>query len=287
MSRKPIIAKTIAAVLCIAVLLTLGRISTRSAVAKDPEIKDGIPGTVVKVDVNQGTVTIAEKGSRERTYSITEETVIVGPRGGIVHRRLKNPRFHNGLPITIVADGTTAVELHLGYDRKARETTGATSRSVRSPRPASDNTTPSSTGSTSTGTNDAGTSTAPSNPTPSTTTTRTSRFRGLGESKRATGTEAVKSEEEEDEDNEFPGKIKSVEPGKRVLVITLVNGKDRSFLLAHDVKVTVNNRVSRSGLSDAALKPGIPLTVITESGGRKVKEVRVTTAISRRARKAA
>jgi len=281
MSRKPISATPLAALLCSAVVLTLGLLSARSAVAKDPEIKDGIPGTVVKVDVNQGTVTIADKGSRERTYSITEETVIVGPRGGIVRRRLKDPRFHGGLPITIVANGTTAVELHLGYDRKSRETTGATSRSVSSPRPASDNTTPSSPGS-----NDAGTSTPPSNPTPSTSTTRTSRFRGLGESKRATGKDAAKSEEEEDEDNEFPGKVKSVDPDKRVLVITLVNGKDRSFFLAHDVKVTVNNRMSRQGLSDAALKPGIPLTVITEAGGRKVKEVKVTTVATRRLRKA-
>jgi hypothetical protein len=286
MSRKLIPRTPIAGILCIAVLLTVGLLSNRTAQAKDPEIKDGIPGTVVNVDVNQGTVTIAEKGSRERTYSVTEETVIVGPRGGIVHRRLKDHRFHSGLPITIVADGTTAVELHLGYDRKARETSGVTSRSASSSRPASDNTTPSSTGTTSTGTSDTGSSTPPSSPTPSTSTTRTSRFRGLGESKRVTGKEAAK-DEEEDEDNEFPGKVKSVDPDKHVLVITLINGKDRSFLLAHDVKVTVNNRASRHGLSDAAFKPGIPLTVVTEAGGRKVKEVKVTTVTSRRVKKAA
>jgi hypothetical protein len=281
MSRKPIPRTPIAGVLCSAVLLTVGLLSNRTAQAKDPEIKDGIPGTVVKVDVNQGTVTIAEKGSRERAYSITSETVIVGPRGGIVRRRLKDPRFHSGLPITVVANGSSAVELHLGYDRKARETTGATSRSVSSPRSSSDNTPPSTTS-----TSDAGTSTPPSNPTPSTSTTRTSRFRGFGESKRVTGKDAAKSEEEEDEDNEFPGKVKTVDPDKRVLVITLVNGKDRSFLLSHDVKVTVNNRMSRRGLSDAALQPGVALTVITEPGGRKVKEVNVSTAATRRLRKA-
>jgi hypothetical protein len=281
MSRKPIPRTPIAGVLCTVVLMTVGLLCNQTAQAEDPEIKDGIPGTVVKVDVNQGTVTIADKGSRERTYSITEETVIVGPRGGIVHRRLKDHRFHSGLPLTIVANGTTAVELHLGYDRKARETTGVSSRSARSSRPASDNTTPSSTGS-----NDAGTSTPSSNPTPSTSTTRTSRFRDLGESKRATDKDAAK-EEEEDEDNEFPGKVKSVDPEKHVLVITLINGKDRSFLLAHDVKVMVNNRASRHGLSDAAFKPGIPLTVVTEAGGRKVKEVKVTTIAGRRVKKAA
>jgi hypothetical protein len=71
-----------------------------------------------------------------------------------------------------------------------------------------------------------------------------------------------------------------------LLVITLLNGKDRAFLLARDVKVTVNGRASRDGLSDAAIKPGMPLTVVTEAGGRKVKEVKVTPAVTRRLRKA-
>jgi hypothetical protein len=71
-----------------------------------------------------------------------------------------------------------------------------------------------------------------------------------------------------------------------MLVITLLNGKDRSFLLASDVKVTVNGRVSRHGLSDTAIKPGIPLTVVTEAGSRKVKEVKVFSAAARRAKKA-
>ena len=97
--------------------------------AKDSEIKDGIPGTVVKVDAAQGTVTIAEKEGRERTYTVNQETQIIGPRGGIVHSRLHDHRFHAGLPITVVANGTTAAELHLGYDRKARG--GRTTSSAR------------------------------------------------------------------------------------------------------------------------------------------------------------
>ena len=97
------------------------------AEAKDPETKGGTTGKVVAVDATKGTVTIADANNRERTYSITEETVIVGPRGGVVHSRLKDHRFHSGLPITVVANGSTATELHLGYDRKARGT-AATSR---------------------------------------------------------------------------------------------------------------------------------------------------------------
>src|SRR5262249_46371092 len=156
---------------------------------------------------------------RERTYNITDETVIVGPRGGSVHKRLKDPRFHSGLSIVVVATGKTASQLHLGYNRKARKVSSATSSSSETPD----------------------TTTAPK--------PRTSRFRGLVGAKATPKVE----KEEEDEDNEFPGKVKSVDPAKRMLVITLLNGKDRSFLLPNDVKVTVNGRASRRGLNDTSL----------------------------------
>ena len=112
--------KTVFTLLSVAIG-TIGVLSARSAQAKDPEVKDGIAGKVVKVDVTNNTITIADENNRERTYSVTEETVIVGPRGGVVHRRLKDRRFHSGLPITVVADGKAAAELHLGYDRKHRD----------------------------------------------------------------------------------------------------------------------------------------------------------------------
>jgi hypothetical protein len=259
MLRKPI-----AALLCTVACGTLALLAAR-AQAQESEIKGGISATVIKVDVARGTVTVADKNSRERTYSINEETVIVGPRGGVVHRRLKDPRFHNGLPITIVANGTTAAELHLGYDRKGREgttaTTPSTSRPSTRPAPPTDNT--------------------PNDATPAAPEKRTSRFRGLIGSQR---TPATKPAEDEEDDNEFPGKIKSVDPARHMLVVTLVNGKDRSFLLASDVKVMINARTSRQGLNDAALQPGTPLTVITEAGGKKVREVKVTPA--RRLRRA-
>jgi hypothetical protein len=270
--------RPLVAALCSVAIGALGLYCAPSAEAKDPEIKDGIPGTVVKVDAAQGTVTIAEREGRERTYSINEQTVIVGPRGGIVKSRLRDHRFHSGLPITVVAEGSTATELHLGYDRKPREARTSTSRSVpvsppaESPAPTDSGTSPAPTP-------------APSNPAPAptTSTTRTSRFRGVLERRNAEK-DAAKPEEE-DEDLEFPGKVKSVDPTKRMLVVTLVNGKDRSFLVASDVKVLVNSRASRHGLSDPALQPGTPLTVVTATGGRKVLEVKVTA--SRRAKKAA
>jgi hypothetical protein len=261
--------------LCTAAIGTIGVFCARMAEAKDPEVKDGTAGKVVKVDVTNNTITIADQNDRERTYSVTEETIIVGPRGGVVHRRLKDRRFHSGLPITVVADGKTAAELHLGYDRKAREGSETTT-----PTRTRRTTTPSTTDNS----NDSGTTT-PSTTTPSTSTTRTSRFRGT-DSGRATGKNTAK-DEDEDEDTEFPGKVKSVEPSRHMLVVTLVNGKDRSFLLAHDVKVLVNNRESSEGLSDASIKPGMSVTVITEAGGRKVKEVKFHSGLLRRLRKAA
>jgi hypothetical protein len=242
---------------CCAAIIAFGLVAARAADSK-PEIKGGIQGKIVKVDAEKGTVTIAREDGRERTFGVNDETTIVGPRGGIVHHRLKDPRFHPGLSITVVASGETASELHLGFDHKARKgTSSASAASGTSPESNSSDSTP-----------------AP--------VRRTSRFRGILGSKSSTETPPAKSEEAESEDNDFPGKIKSVDPARRMLVVTLLNGKDRSFLLSHDVKIMVNGRASRLGLADTIVKPGIPLVVVTDEGGRKVKEVRVTPAVSRR-----
>jgi hypothetical protein len=60
-----------------------------------------------------------------------------------------------------------------------------------------------------------------------------------------------------------------------LLVVTLLNGKDRSFLGGSDAKLTIGRRVSRKGLNDPALKVGATLAVVTDEGGKKVKEVKV------------
>ncbi len=73
------LARAFGSVLCVAALGTIGLMSAAAADTKAPEIKDGIPGKIVKVDVEQATVTVAGEDGRERTYNITEETVIVGP----------------------------------------------------------------------------------------------------------------------------------------------------------------------------------------------------------------
>jgi outer membrane lipoprotein-sorting protein len=191
-----------------------------SIAARAADVKGGIEGKVAKVDAVKGTVTITAAGG-EKTFTVTNATQIVGPRGGLVRRRLHDPRFHEGLPVTVVANGMTATELLLGVDHKATKSTDAKGSTKQS-----------------------------------------SGFRG-------------DSDEAADEDSEFPGKIKSVDADKNILVVTLLNGTDRSFMVGSDAKLTVGRRVSQKGLSDPTLKPGVALTVVTDDGGKKVKEVKV------------
>jgi hypothetical protein len=259
--------RTLGIVLCGAAVAVMGSLSTRAGEPRS-EIKGGIEGKVSKVDVEKGALTISREDGRERTFSVTNDTTIVGPRGGVVHRRLHDPRFHKGLPITVVADGEVATELHLGFDRKARG-----SAAVGAPSAAGTSTSGSSTTDT------------PDTPAPAPRTRRSSGFRGIPGS-RQPQTDTAKSDEGDAEDNDFPGKVKSADASRHLLVITLLNGKDRSFMLARDVKITHNGRAVRQGLADAIIKPGVPVTVITEEGGRKVKEVKVTPATTRRLRSA-
>src|SRR5262245_59062432 len=66
------------------------------------QIKGGIEGKVKMVDVEKKKLTIITDQGRERTFTITDETMMAGPRGGKVRRHLKDPRFHEGFPVTIV-----------------------------------------------------------------------------------------------------------------------------------------------------------------------------------------
>src|SRR5262249_25099673 len=61
--------------------------------ADDQKIQGGIEGKIKSVDVEANTLTLTTTQGRERTFSITKETMMVGPRGGKVRRRLKDPRF--------------------------------------------------------------------------------------------------------------------------------------------------------------------------------------------------
>jgi hypothetical protein len=47
-----------------------------------PRIPGGIEGHLKRVDVEKGTLTITTMSGTERTFSVSEDTTILGPRGG-------------------------------------------------------------------------------------------------------------------------------------------------------------------------------------------------------------
>jgi hypothetical protein len=217
--------KAIGSLLC---AMAIAAFAALAAPAVGADVPNGTKGEIVKVDAAKSTLTVHTQ-SGDKTYMIAPTTQIVGPRGGIVHKRLQDPRFHAGLHVTIVGAGTSASQVLLGVDHKAKSGDAATSKT-------------------------------------------TAGFRGDSAAKG----EAAKTEEAaDDNDNEFPGKIKSVDADKNILVVTLLTGKDHSFMVGSEAKLTIGARVSQKGLSDPALKPGATVTVVTEEGGKKVAEVKV------------
>jgi hypothetical protein len=216
--------KAIGSLLCAMAVAAFAALATPAVGA---DVPGGIKGEIVKVDAAKNTLTVHTQ-SGDKTYTIAPTTQIVGPRGGIVHKRLQDPRFHAGLHVTIVGSGTAASEVLLGVDHKAKSGDAATSKT-------------------------------------------TAGFRGDSAAK---GDAAKTEEAADDNDNEFPGKIKSVDADKNILVVTLLTGKDQSFMIGSDAKLTIGSRVSQKGLSDPALKSGARVTVVTE-GGKKVAEVKV------------
>jgi hypothetical protein len=99
--------------------IAVAALASLAAQTANAQVAGGVEGKVVKVDAAKNTITIAGK-SGEQTYNVGANTVIVGPRGGTVRRRLHDPRFHAGLPITVVANATSATQLVLGVDHKAK-----------------------------------------------------------------------------------------------------------------------------------------------------------------------
>jgi hypothetical protein len=231
------------------------------------EIKGGIEGKVKSVDVEGQKLTIITSQGRERTFTINEDTTMVGPRGGKVRRHLKDPRFHEGFPVTIVADGNAAEQVHFGF---AKDATGAEHADAGKPatRTEAKNDTvdrPKTSKNTSTPPADAA-----------------STARNVARHKEA------KKLEDEDDEEELPGHIKSFNASRRLLVVTLLNGKQRSFLLAKEVPVHISGaaKASTEGLEDPELKAGAGVTVVTDESGRKVKELKITPASQLKRKKA-
>jgi len=216
---------------------SLARADDKSA--NKPEIKGGIEAKIKSVDVDNHTLTVTTSQGRQRTFKVTEDTVLVGPRGGKVRRHLKDPRFHEGFSVTIVADGNTASEVHLGFANESSEPASPTPNSkAKAAQPVATNST-----------------------------------------KHA----AAKKQAEEDDEEEILGHVKSFDASRRILVVTLLNGNTRSFILAKSVPVLVRGRTSKEGIEDPALKAGAAVTVITDEGGKKVRELKISEAKARKA----
>jgi hypothetical protein len=242
--------RTLGALVAGATICAVGLLSAHAQETKKSEkaeIPGGIEGKIKSVDKEKDTLSVTTTDGKARTFTITDDTTIVGPRGGKVRRRLNDPRFHEGLDITVVAKGATATEVHLGFNRKA-------------PDEATDQ--------------------------PKTAAKQKTRQQAEEEaakvaSKKAAPKAVAKSiaaqEEEDDDDNEIVGKVKSYDTssGRHLLVVTLLNGKGRPFFLSKEVKVLVKGKESKEGLLDPAIKEGTPVSVLTDSGGRKVLELHV------------
>ncbi len=229
--------------------------------SEKPEIPGGIEGHVKSVDHGKETLSIIASTGRERTFKVTEETTMVGPRGGKVRRRLNDKRFHPGMELTVVPDGNTAAQIHLGFSR-------------RQPGDSADVA-----------------SASKSKPTPSRGAVAQQTTAGVAKKTESTKlgkmAKAAPADEGDDEDDEILGKVKSFEPEHRVLVVTLLNGKTRSFFLANDVKLMVKGTPSKQGLKDPAIKDGAVISVFVEAGGRRVRELHITPATAGRSKKAA
>jgi hypothetical protein len=69
---------------------------------------------------------------------------------------------------------------------------------------------------------------------------------------------------------EFAGRVRRYDKTKRVLVVRLASGDERSFLLLKNTKVLVRGAESEKGIQDAALRAGATVRVLTWYRGRKV-----------------
>jgi hypothetical protein len=239
--------RTLSLLLTGTTLCAVGLLSARAQEAKKtdkPEIPGGIEGHVKSVDTEKETLTIVTTAGAERTFNVTEDTTMLGPRGGKVRRRLHDRRFRESISLTVIASGSTAKEVHLGF--RHREPGGASASGKKAAKAAA-------------AVGEKGSGAA----------TKKKAFMKKG------AAAAAKDEEEDDEDDEIPGTVKSYNADRRLLVVSLLNGTSRSFFLSRDLKVLVKGTASKQGVADPAIKEGAKVTVLVEEGGRRVRELHV------------
>jgi hypothetical protein len=95
---------------------------TRKEPAK-ADAKDGklVVAKVKSVDVGKGTITATTANGKVIMVSVAKTTKILGPRGGVSTKGLKDDRLAPGSEIKLLlgADGKSATEIRLGVRKKA------------------------------------------------------------------------------------------------------------------------------------------------------------------------
>jgi hypothetical protein len=86
---------------------------------KDPKATKGHVAKVKSVNHTKKTIIVNIEG-KDRVVAVTDETKIVGPRGGVSEDRLKDDRLKPGHTIKIIFNpgGKSAKEIHLSERKK-------------------------------------------------------------------------------------------------------------------------------------------------------------------------
>jgi hypothetical protein len=99
-----------AVALLVALVLLAGNVY-----AQDKEVK----GKVVKVDVKKNMLTV-QVGADKKEYTLSDDTKVIGPKGGLSKEGIKDDRLVPGAEIRLViaANNRTVREIHLPERKK-------------------------------------------------------------------------------------------------------------------------------------------------------------------------
>jgi len=79
----------------------------------DKDTSKTIAGKVTKVDATKNTVSVTTDDGKKMDLTVTDDTKIVGPRGGISKDRLKDDRLTVGAEIKVTMDGKKVKQIEL------------------------------------------------------------------------------------------------------------------------------------------------------------------------------
>jgi len=84
------------------------------------DAKKLVVGKVKSVDLEKSKFTLALEGDKQRTFTVTDDTKFIGPKGG-KGDGLKDDRMDKGYEVKVLpsTDGKVAMEVHLPFRKKA------------------------------------------------------------------------------------------------------------------------------------------------------------------------